>query len=132
MCRIDNIASELNISAWDGSTPSFNSSTPETLYVEGYPTASYIDHGGKRYWQVGLVDHLSETNGEFAPNQNTASLDLIAEFDPTNPSNFSGSALLDTSGYVTSSDFYLEGLGTTATASIELSLIHISEPTRPY
>ena len=125
MCRIDNIASELNISAWDGSTPSFNSSTPETLYVEGYPTASYIDHGGKRYWQVGLVDHLSETNGEFAPNQNTASLDLIAEFDPTNPSNFSGSALLDTSGYVTSSDFYLEGLGTTATASIDgVNCIH--------
>ena len=119
MCRIDNIASELNVSAWDGSTPTFNNSTPETLYVDGHPSTPYIDHNGKRYWQVGLVDHLSETNGEWAPNQNTASLDLIAEFDPTDLSNFSGSALLDTSGYVTSSDLYLKGLGTATTASVD-------------
>lgn len=119
MCRIDNIATELNVSAWDGSTPTFDNPSPEKLYVKGYPTASYIDHDGKRYWQVGLVDHPSESNGEYTPNQNTASLDLIAEFDPTNPSNFSGSLLLDTSGYVTSSDFYLEGRGTALTASVD-------------
>ena len=55
-CRIDNVADELNIRAWDGTTPEYSSSTVEELVVSGLDSREYIINGGKKYYQVGLTN----------------------------------------------------------------------------
>jgi hypothetical protein len=54
-CRIDNIASMLNVSAWNGGATNYsNVSNIMELTVDGLDDREYIDYGGNRYWQVGL------------------------------------------------------------------------------
>jgi hypothetical protein len=55
-CRIDNIASQLNISAWDGNNLNFGSTTPQNASVIYRPLTDNrpsITYNGKTYWQVG-------------------------------------------------------------------------------
>jgi hypothetical protein len=56
-CRIDRIANSLNISAWDGTTPSYTSYPPEidSILRPADDGREYIDYDGKRYWQAGLI-----------------------------------------------------------------------------
>jgi len=58
-CRIDNIATLLNISAWNGETINY-SNLAETmeLTVDGLDDREYIDSDGKRYWQVGIRNKI--------------------------------------------------------------------------
>lgn len=55
-CRIDYIASLMNISEWNGESINYsNPSATLELAVDGLDDREYIDHtDGKRYWQVGL------------------------------------------------------------------------------
>jgi hypothetical protein len=55
-CRIDNVASELNIRAWLGEATEYSSSTVQELIVSGLDNRTYIDSGGKRYYQAGLTN----------------------------------------------------------------------------
>ena len=55
-CRIDRIASALNISAWSGET--LNRSIPsgyDSLIVNDLSSDPYVDVDGKRYWQSGVL-----------------------------------------------------------------------------
>lgn len=58
-CRIDHIASLMNISAWNGEAINYsNTSNILELDVPGLDNRPYIDHvDGKRYWQVGLKNN---------------------------------------------------------------------------
>jgi hypothetical protein len=55
-CRIDRIASLMNISEWNGETINYsNVANALELDIPGLDPRPYIDHiDGKRYWQVGL------------------------------------------------------------------------------
>lgn len=54
-CRIDNLATLLNVSEWNGDLLSYsNTGATEEITVNGLDSRIYIDSGGKRYWQVGL------------------------------------------------------------------------------
>lgn len=54
-CRIDNIATLLNISAWNGEAISYsNPAGTMELTVNGLDDREYIDDGGNRYWQIGI------------------------------------------------------------------------------
>jgi hypothetical protein len=57
VCRIDRLASLLNISAWDGSTINY---TPSATEVSSFVRPAdddrvSIEYNGKTYWQTGLV-----------------------------------------------------------------------------
>ena len=55
-CRIDNICSTLQLTAWDGQTTNLTDLGKERVkYVQGNSTLPYIDEGNKRYWQTGLT-----------------------------------------------------------------------------
>lgn len=56
-CRIDRVASELEIEAWTGQTNvNFsNTSNTEECIVTGKDSRSYIIKDGKKYWQFGLT-----------------------------------------------------------------------------
>jgi len=57
-CRIDRVAQELNISAWDGSTkPFINLSSKTTITTTGSSSNKTIECGGKTYWQVGKTPY---------------------------------------------------------------------------
>ena len=54
-CRIDRIATLLNISAWNGESVGYSDTAGTLEYtVNGLSDSEYIDFEGKRYWQVGL------------------------------------------------------------------------------
>lgn len=54
--RIDNVASLLQIEAWDGSEKSFSDiESPLTHSISGLSNQPYIDISGSRYWQAGLI-----------------------------------------------------------------------------
>lgn len=54
-CRIDRIASLLNLSPWNGESVNFSDTSNILEYtVNGLSDAEYIDFEGKRYWQIGL------------------------------------------------------------------------------
>lgn len=57
-CRIDNVAFELGIEAWDG-TPKNTVSTIEKITTVGGSSNKTIIVNGKTYWQVGLSRHLN-------------------------------------------------------------------------
>lgn len=53
-CRIDNVASELNIEAWDGTAKNFiDLSSQEIITVNGTSSDKTIECDGKTYWQIG-------------------------------------------------------------------------------
>ena len=53
-CRIDNVANELNISAWDESAKNFiDLSSQEIITVNGVSADKTITCNGKTYWQIG-------------------------------------------------------------------------------
>lgn len=55
-CRIDHIASELNISAWSGDTLLYSDRNNISGYtVSGKSSDPYIIVEGKKYWQAGIV-----------------------------------------------------------------------------
>lgn len=55
-CRIDNICSTLQLTAWDGQTTALTNLGKERVkYVEGKSDLPYIDEDNKRYWQTGLT-----------------------------------------------------------------------------
>lgn len=55
-CRIDRVASELNISAWEGDTLSFSDKDHISGHtVTGVSSDLYITIDGKKYWQAGLT-----------------------------------------------------------------------------
>jgi hypothetical protein len=58
-CRIDKIATLMNISAWNGESTNF-SDTANTMEiaVDGLDDREYIDFNGDRYWQVGLRNKI--------------------------------------------------------------------------
>lgn len=54
-CRIDRVATAMNISAWNGEPVNFSDTSNIMEYtVNGLSDLEYIDFEGKRYWQVGL------------------------------------------------------------------------------
>jgi len=53
-CRIDDVANELSITAWDGSLKPFVS-TVEYITVPGGSLNDIITCNGKEYWQMGLI-----------------------------------------------------------------------------
>jgi hypothetical protein len=57
-CRIDNVAFELGIEAWDG-TPKNTVSTIEKVITPGGSPNKTIIVDGKTYWQVGLSPYLN-------------------------------------------------------------------------
>jgi hypothetical protein len=53
--RIDNVASQMNISAWDGSSVNFSDTgNTMTILVSGLDDAASLSSGGNTYWQVGI------------------------------------------------------------------------------
>jgi hypothetical protein len=55
-CRIDKVASLMQLESWDGSTlPYIDYENPETYIVTGQDSDKYKTIGGDRYWQVGLI-----------------------------------------------------------------------------
>lgn len=55
-CRIDNICSTLQLTAWDGQTTALTKLGNERVkYIEGKSNLPYVDEGNKRYWQTGLT-----------------------------------------------------------------------------
>lgn len=53
-CRIDKVAEELNISAWDGTPKNFiDLSSQEIITVNGTSSDKTIECDGKTYWQIG-------------------------------------------------------------------------------
>jgi hypothetical protein len=54
-CRIDNVTTLLNVSAWDGTSINANPNTPsyKTVNFEDNKFNPYIEIDGKTYWQVG-------------------------------------------------------------------------------
>ena len=62
--RIDNIASLLNISAWDGNVTTHSNTAGTMTYVtEGSSSDKFKVVNGLKYWQVGLVN-----NSEYPPD----------------------------------------------------------------
>lgn len=57
--RIDEVASQLNISAWDGISTSLASQTVSTKIIAGGSAAPTMNVSGSTYWQVGLVNNLT-------------------------------------------------------------------------
>lgn len=60
--RIDNVATALNISAWDGTLTGVtvsNTTAPEEHVVQGVSTSPSVTISGKTYWQVGMVNNSS-------------------------------------------------------------------------
>ena len=57
-CRIDNVAFELGIEAWNGESINTVSSIGKILTAGGSPNKTMIVDG-KTYWQVGLTYHLN-------------------------------------------------------------------------
>jgi len=57
-CRIDNVAFELGIEAWDG-TPKNTVSNIEKIITAGGSSNKTIIVDGKTYWQVGLSPYLN-------------------------------------------------------------------------
>ena len=53
-CRIDHVASQLNISAWKGENINYSDEIRNEYIVNGLSDAEYIDHGGNRYYQAGI------------------------------------------------------------------------------
>lgn len=63
-CRIDNVASALNIRAWDGTLTGIGFSDTEnadTYIVEGLSEEKSIIRNGKTYWQAGLTQEAATT-----------------------------------------------------------------------
>lgn len=57
-CRIDNVASQLNISAWNGSLPNYSDKDGIEQYVaSGLDNRTNLTYNGKVYWQVGLTNN---------------------------------------------------------------------------
>lgn len=53
-CRIDNVASQLGISAWDGLTPEYiDPSSKKTYTVTGRQSAETVTHNGQTYYVIG-------------------------------------------------------------------------------
>lgn len=62
-CRIDNVASELNISAWDGSTPSYiNPNSMKSFTVEGVSDSKTLTVGGTVYHNAGKTTTIGTEN----------------------------------------------------------------------
>jgi hypothetical protein len=56
-CRIDRVASELSIQAWDGTAKNYiNPATKQTLTVPYSSSDKIINCSGQTYWQVGLTN----------------------------------------------------------------------------
>lgn len=56
-CRIDNVAAELNIEAWDGTAKNFiNPATKDKLTVPLINNVKILSCNGKTYWQAGLTN----------------------------------------------------------------------------
>jgi hypothetical protein len=59
-CRIDNVATSLNISAWNGQPHSFNTnSNISKIYRPNSDTRTSIIYNGKTYYQAGLISTSS-------------------------------------------------------------------------
>ena len=59
MCRIDRIASILNISAWDGTTKAYTDPSQDAISTIVRPandTRQSITYNGKTYYQAGLIE----------------------------------------------------------------------------
>lgn len=55
--RIDEIATQLNISAWDGTVPEYSDlNNIEECHVQGLDNRPFIMKDGKKFWQVGLIE----------------------------------------------------------------------------
>lgn len=56
-CRIDQVATQLGIQAWDGTTKSYiNLSTKEYKTTTAGSSNKLLSCGGSTYWQVGLIN----------------------------------------------------------------------------
>lgn len=62
-CRIDDVASQLNISAWDGTTKNyFNTGSRQFRTTIGGSADKTIDCNGNIYWQVGTISNTNPCN----------------------------------------------------------------------
>jgi len=64
LCRIDHIASILNISAWDGSSKAYTSPSQDSISTIVRPandTRQSITYNGKTYYQAGLIKTREST-----------------------------------------------------------------------
>lgn len=53
-CRIDNVASLMNISAWKGENVGYSTGIVNEYIVNGLSNDEYVDYNGHRYYQAGL------------------------------------------------------------------------------
>jgi len=62
-CRIDEVASQLNISAWDGTTKNyFNTGSRQFRTTPGGSYDKTIDCNDNIYWQVGTISNTNPCN----------------------------------------------------------------------
>jgi hypothetical protein len=62
-CRIDEVASQLNISAWDGTTKNyFNTGSRQFITTPGGSYNKTIDCNDNIYWQVGTISNTNPCN----------------------------------------------------------------------
>jgi len=57
--RIDEVASQLNISAWDGISTNYAAQTVTTRVISGTSSNATVGIGTNTYWQVGLVNNAT-------------------------------------------------------------------------
>ena len=57
--RIDEVASQLNISAWDGISTNYAAQTVTTRVISGTLSNATVGIGTNTYWQVGLVNNAT-------------------------------------------------------------------------
>jgi hypothetical protein len=69
--RIDEVASKLCISAWNGGLLKFNNNKIKVLTTNSYDDQPCLEHNGEKYWQLGFYENGSDNleSGIFEQNQ---------------------------------------------------------------
>jgi len=69
--RIDEVASKLCISAWNGGLLKFNNNKIKVLTTNSYDDQPCLEHNGEKYWQLGFYENGSHNleSGIFEQNQ---------------------------------------------------------------
>jgi hypothetical protein len=69
--RIDEVASKLCISAWNGGLLKFNNNKIKVLITNSYDDQPCLEHNGEKYWQLGFYENGSHNleSGIFEQNQ---------------------------------------------------------------